>query len=155
MSQKDHRDSYILDSDVFLSYFKKDDLFLYSNQVIQKIFNGSIRAYVSSIIYDDICAALLSKNVNVDEIISAIAGLSAIPHISLPITPEITITALLLYKRFKGSRKLHYFDSFHVSTSLYYKYPLITSDKFIIDNKDKLGINVVDLRSFKHTTKDK
>ena len=147
--QKEAKGAYILDADIFLSYLTNDDLFPYSNQVIQKILDGNISAYVSSILYDDIITALLSKGVGIDEIVAVIAGLSAIPHTALPITPEIAISALLLYKRFRGSRKLHYFDSFHVSTSLYYRYPLITSDKFIIDNEDKLGIRVIDLRSLK------
>ncbi|MCD6483669.1 MAG: PIN domain-containing protein [Candidatus Odinarchaeota archaeon] len=153
MLQKGARKAYILDADVFLSYLMNDDLFSYSNQVIQKTVSGDILAYVSSILYDDIITALLSKGVDIDEIVAVITGLSAIPHVPLPVTPKIAISALLLYKRFRGSRKLHYFDSFHVSTSLYYKYPLITSDKFIIDNKDKLGIRAIDLRSFK--TKNK
>ena len=147
--RKETSEAYLFDADVFLSYLRNDNLFPYSNRVIQKALDGDISVYVSSILYDDIATALLSKGVVIDEIVAVIAGLSAIPHIPLPITPEIAISALLLYKRFRGPRKLHYFDSFHISTSLYYKYPLITSDKFIIGNKDKLGIDVIDLRSFK------
>lgn len=146
MLERELKGEFLIDSDVFLSYFKADELVKHSEKVINLILDNKIIAYVSSILYDDLVTCLLSVGVDIDMIINTISRLSAIPHISLPLSPVIVITALRLYKKFGGPRKLHYFDSYHVATSQYYDYPLITSDKFIIENADKLKIDVINLR---------
>ncbi|RLE75091.1 MAG: hypothetical protein DRJ44_06410 [Thermoprotei archaeon] len=43
-------------------------------------------------------------------------------------------------------RKLHYFDAFHIATAKHYNLPLVTSDKYIVDNVEKLKVKVIDLR---------
>ena len=47
-----------------------------------------------------------------------------------------------------GPRKLHYFDSHHVATALRTHTPLITSNRYIIDNQTQLGITAIDLRRY-------
>ena len=68
----------------------------------------------------------------------------------LPTTVEIAAEALKLYRKHGGRRKLHYFDAFHVVTSKHYGIPLVTSDKYIIENAEKLGINVINLKTLKY-----
>jgi hypothetical protein len=51
-----------------------------------------------------------------------------------------------LYSQYGGSRKLHYFDSFHVATAKQYDLLLVTSDRYVLHNSDKLGVRALDLR---------
>jgi len=74
---------------------------------------------------------------------------SKIPHKVLPIN-LVVLQALELYRKHGGSIKLHYFDSFHVATSKHYGIPLITSDKYIINNSESIEVNVIDLRNIDH-----
>ncbi len=62
--------------------------------------------------------------------------------------------ALKLYRVHGGRRKLHYFDSFHVATAKHYDLPLVTSDKYIVENAETLGIQVVNLKNITDTYLD-
>lgn len=62
---------------------------------------------------------------------------------------EIAEEALAMYIRYGGRRRLSYFDSFHVATARRYALALLTSDKYIIKNIASLGIDVIDLSSWK------
>ena len=139
----------LLDADVFISYIGDgDNLSVYSERVIEKVLNGDIDAKVSSIIYDDIVTALRSKNIPLDEVIRFLAGMASIPHTSLPLDPSISVNAMSLYAKYGGLRSLHYFDSYHVASALQLGVPLITSDMFIIEHSEELGVSVFDLRDF-------
>ncbi|MBS7625982.1 PIN domain-containing protein [Candidatus Bathyarchaeota archaeon] len=72
--------------------------------------------------------------------------LRAIPHEVVPTTLNIAILAMDLYSKYGGSRRLHYFDAFHVSTASTIGEPLITSDKFIIENARDLMVEAIDLK---------
>jgi predicted nucleic acid-binding protein len=117
--------------------------------VVVAVVEGRLRASASSALYDDVITALRSKDYPLSEAKAAIRGIAAIPHISLPVTPEIALAALELYERHGGSRRLHYFDSFHVATAALHRLPLITSDKYIIANEGALGIRALDLRKLR------
>ena len=110
---------------------------------------GRLRASASSALYDDVITALRSKDVPLGEVKATIRGIAAIPHTPLPVTPAIALTTLELYERHGGSRKLHYFDSYHVATATHHRLPLITSDKYIIANEGALGIRALDLRKLR------
>ena len=128
----------------------KDDEFAeYAESVVIAVIEGRLRASASSALYDDVITALRSKDYPLSEAKTAIRGIAAIPHVSLPVTPEIALTALELYERHGGSRRLHYFDSFHVATAVHHRLPLITSDKYIVAHDVALGIKSVDLRKLK------
>ncbi len=90
--------------------------------------------------------ALRSKDYPLGKTKAAVRGIAAIPHVSLPVTPEIALTALEIYEKHGGSRKLHYFDAFHVATAVHHRLPLITSDKYIVANESILGIRAINLR---------
>lgn len=139
----------LLDADVFISYIGgSDNLTVFSERAVEEILSEKIQARVSGIIYDDVITALRSKMVPLEDVIKFLAGMASIPHVSLPLNPSISVNAMSLYAQFGGSRKLHYFDSFHVATAAQLGLPLVTSDLFIIENGDRFGISVVDLREF-------
>ena len=66
------------------------------------------------------------------------------PHEVLPTSVEAGVEAMRLYSRCGGG--LHYFDSFHVATAKLHELPLITSDRFILQNSNQLRIVAIDLR---------
>lgn len=136
----------ILDADVFISYLTGDSLYKYSSRVIEAISTGILRAYTSSELYDDITSALRSIGIPLNKIIEFLLDLGEIPHQPLPTTHEIAVKALKLYMMHGGPRKLHYFDSYHVATAIIHHLPIITSDKYIIENQEKLHVNAINLR---------
>ncbi len=72
--------------------------------------------------------------------------MTAIPHRALPVTVEIAASAIELYNRHGGRRKLHYFDSFHVATAEREQTPLLTSDRYILDHMREMNIRAIDAR---------
>ncbi|PNV77705.1 MAG: hypothetical protein C0200_04790, partial [Thermoproteota archaeon] len=114
----------LLDSDIFISYlFHEDELYKQSRKLVGSIARGELIAYVSSELYDDIISALRGNGLSLSDVINVLSDVSEIPHKALPVDPEIVLQALELYRRYGGSRKLHYFDSFHVATSRSYDLP--------------------------------
>ncbi len=137
----------LLDSDVLISYLIEDKLFKYSSFIVEKLVLGEIVGYVSSEIYDDIISMLRSNGVPLSEVIEFLKSLSTIPLKPLPLTAEISAKAMELYLKHGGSRKLHYFDSFHVATAKHYNLPIITSDKYILKHASDFGITAINLLS--------
>ncbi len=90
-----------------------------------------------------------SQEVPLDKVRAFIQDMRAIPHTALPVTLDVAATALDLYVRYGGSRKLHYFDAFHVATSQLERLPLLTSDKYIVEHSGRLGTKTIDARSIK------
>ena len=64
--ERELKGEFLIDSDVFLSYFKADELVKHSEKVINLILDNKIIAYVSSILYDDLVTCLLSVGVDID-----------------------------------------------------------------------------------------
>ena len=93
--------------------------------------------------YDDIVTALRSENAKLDTVIEVLKDTRKIPHETLPTTQEIAAEAMLLYSKFGGPRKLLYFDEFHVATAKIYDLPLVTSDRFVLQNSCSLGITTI------------
>jgi len=147
LSSKEVKGKVLLDSDVFIYYISGGILAEKSQKVIDNILKDQLEAYVSSMLYDDITSGLRAKGMAIDEVINFIIAVASIPHISLPVTSPIAISALTLYKQHGGPRKLHYFDVYHVATAAYYKLPIITSDKYIINKQKELGIKAINLKT--------
>jgi len=147
MSSKEAQDKHLIDSDVFISYIKADNLIDHSERVVNQILEGEIQAYVSSMLYEDVTTGLRSKGLPITEVAQVILSIASIEHTPLPLTPAITYNALMLYKKYGGSRKLHYFDAYHVATAKIHDLPLITSDKYINTNQGELGLTAIDLRT--------
>jgi predicted nucleic acid-binding protein len=80
------------------------------------------------------------------EVMQVITAIASAPHTALPVTPTIAISALTLYIRHGGPRKLHYFDAFHVATARNQESPIITSNRYIHEQQTDLSINAIDLR---------
>lgn len=138
---------FLLDSDVFLSYIKGNELADHAEKIIKPILDGALEAYVSSILYDDVISGLRSKTMGLSAIIEVLTAIASIPHSPLPITPSIAISALTIYMQHGGPRKLHYFDAFHVATARLNELPMITSDQYINKHKTNLGITTLNLRT--------
>ncbi len=94
----------------------------------------------------DIITALRTQDVKLEKAIQVLADIRRIPHETLPTTPEIVEQAMSLYSKFGGPKRLHYFDAFHVTTAKNFELPLITSDRFILQNSRSLEISAIDLR---------
>ncbi len=101
----------------------------------------------SSEVYDDVVSALRSDKIPLRTIQSFLRDMMTIPHRALPVTIEIATSALDLYLRHGGRRKLHYFDSFHVATSEKERIPLLTSDNYILDHSKDMNISAIDPRT--------
>lgn len=102
---------------------------------------------VSSEVYDDVIAALRSQKIPLEKVREFIRDMRAIPHTAIPVTLDVAVAAVDLYLKHGGSRKLHYFDCFHVATSELEKLPLLTSDRYILEHASQLGIKAIDARS--------
>ena len=136
----------LLDTCVFLHYLLGDQLADKAEILVKLALQGKVTLTVSSEAYDDAITAFRSKGVKTGTILDILEKWASIPHQTLPTTIEIAIEALELYNQYGGRRKLHYFDAFHVATAKHYNLPLVTSDKYIIDNTEKLDVKVINLR---------
>jgi len=137
----------LIDSDVFISYIKGDEMIEHSERVIDAITSGRLEARISSMLFDDITTGLRSKGMEISDVIKVILAIASINHVSLPTTSAIAVNALMIYERHRGPRRLHYFDAFHVATAKINGLQMITSDKYIIENQRSLGIKAVDLKT--------
>jgi len=140
------RGSFLLDADVFLSYIKGDELADNAERVVKSIVEGELKAFVSSMLYDDVISGLRSKGMELREVIQILTAIASIPHTPLPVTPAIAISALTLYMRHGGPRKIHYFDTFHVATAKLHELPIITSDTYINEQQENLDIKTLNLK---------
>lgn len=147
LHSKELKGKFLLDSDVFLSYLKGDELSVHAEKVIKSAVNGTLEAFASSMLYDDVISGLRSKGMILTEILQVLTAIASIPHTALPVTPTIAISALTLYIKHGGQRKLHYFDTFHVATARIQELPIITSDKYINEQQKNLGITAINLRN--------
>ena len=147
MYSKGLNGKFLLDSDVFISYIRGNELANQAEKVVKPLLDGVLEACVSSILYDDVISGLSSKNMELGAIIEVLTAIASIPHTPLVITPSVAISALTIYMRHGGPRKLHYFDAFHVATARLSELPMITSDHYINEQQTSLGITALNLRT--------
>ncbi|KXB05128.1 hypothetical protein AKJ48_00255 [candidate division MSBL1 archaeon SCGC-AAA261O19] len=136
----------MIDADLFISYLTEDELTPKFSKVVERANRGEVKLLATSELYDDVISALRSQKIGLDKILDFLSDMRAIPHESIPVTIGIARKALHLYSQHKGSRKLHYFDSFHVAAAGQQDLPLLTSDKYIIKHTTDLGIGVINAR---------
>lgn len=136
----------LVESDFFISYLRNDDLADKCEYILELALSEKKSILASSEVYDDIITAYLSKGYDIEDVRSILLDLRSIPHKTISCTLEIVNKALELYARHRGSRKLHYFDSFHVATSIISGMPLITSDRYILKNSESLDVKTINLR---------
>jgi predicted nucleic acid-binding protein len=139
----------LVEADLFISYLTSDTLERHFNTLVKKARNGDLKLSCSSEVYDDIATAMMSQGIRAAQCSRFLADTKLIPHESIPVTPEIASRALEIYSEFGGRRRLHYFDSFHVSTALVQNLSLYTSDKYIVRNSKRLGVGAVDIRNLR------
>jgi len=137
------------DTDLFFFYLRGGKLEAEAERVIREVNSGRIQLRTSSEIYDDAISAIRADNAPLSLAHSFISDMKSIPHAALPMGAEIAEEGLALYIRMGGRRKLSYFDSFHVATAARYALPLLTSDRFMIENSSALRVKTIDLSRWK------
>ncbi len=137
----------LVEADLFISYLTEDHLEPRFRPVVDASLEGRVELLSSSELYDDIISALRSQKIPLTTIRGFLADMRTIPHRTLPVSLDVATSALDLYEKHGGSRKLHYFDSFHVATAQVEKTPLLTSDRYIISHMGELRIKVLDVRN--------
>ncbi len=136
----------LVEADLFVSYLTGDDLHGNFSRIVAMAEDGETQLLCSSEVYDDVLSALRSQNLDLEQILDFVWDMRAVPHRAIAMTAETARMALELYRDHGGSRKLHYFDSFHVATSMQSSLELLTSDRYILDNARNLGVDVIDVR---------
>ncbi len=136
----------LVDADVLMSYLISDQLSDHSERLMDEADKGHVRLQAASEIYDDIITALRAANTPKESVIEVLVDIRKIPLQILPTTSDVAVDAMMLYSQFGGPRRLHYFDSFHAATAKLYELPLVTSDRFILNNSRLLGMAAMDLR---------
>ena len=137
-----------MDADVLFAYLVGDHLSNSAERLLTRSEEGLVKINVASEIFDDVITGLRSNNVSLETVVELVGDLRRIPHVVLPTTVEVVLEAISLYATYGGSRKLHYFDSFHVATAKTYDLPMVTSDRFVLTHSGKMGIRALDLRDF-------
>ena len=135
-----------MDADVFYSFLVSDEFSTHAESLFERADKGSIKLLTASEIYDDMICALRSDNKELGAVAELLQDLRKLPHETLPTTLDVASEAVAIYTRFGGSRRLHYFDSFHVATAKLYELPIVTSDRFILQNSDRIEVSAFDLR---------
>ncbi|MFQ6123140.1 MAG: PIN domain-containing protein [Candidatus Heimdallarchaeota archaeon] len=137
----------LIDADVLIAYLADNALADHSAILIEKANTDQITLIGSPELYMDIITAYKSQGTTNSQIIRILGDLAAIKHKCMNSTLGISISALKYYSLYGGPRKLHFFDAFHVATARKYAFPLVTSDKFILQYANRMNIEVINLES--------
>lgn len=139
----------LADTDLFFYYLRGGRCEAQAEKVIEEASSGNVDLKVSSETYDDAISAIRADELPIDVARSFVSDMKSIPHSPLPLSAEIAEEALSLYASHGGRRKLGYFDSFHVASAKRYDLPMLTSDRYVIQNQSALGVRTIDLFSIK------
>jgi len=134
----------LVDADLFISILTADDQAERFGSVAREARDGTIRLISSSEVYNDVVSALRSQGTTFEQTAAFLSDMQKIPHRPVPTTSAIAADAMNLYDVFGGPGKLHYFDAFHVATARRHDVSLLTSDRFILENAERLGVSVID-----------
>jgi len=137
----------LIDADVIIAYLVDNALADHSAILIERANKDQIKLIGSPEFYMDIITAYKSQGTTNSQIIRILEDLAAIKHKCVYSTLDISISALKYYSQYGGPRKLHFFDAFHVATARKYAFPLVTSDKFILQYAKRMKIEVINLKS--------
>lgn len=136
----------LIEADFFISYLRGDEHADKVEKLITLALEKKISLLASSEVYDDVITAYRCKGFGVEETDKLLEDIQSIPHETVPVTNRTAIVAMQLYAKHGGSRRLHYFDSFHVATASLMGMPLFTSDRYILENSSEMGIRSIDLK---------
>ena len=137
----------LIDADVIIAYLADNALADHSAILIERANKDQLELIGSPELYMDIITAYKSQGTTDSQILRILEDLAAIKHKCIRSTLDISISALRYYTQYGGPRKLHFFDAFHVATARKYEFPLVTSDKFILQHEKKMKIETIDLES--------
>ncbi len=141
--------SLLVDADLFISYLTADWLEPLFALAVNEAKASATELLVSSEVYDEVITALSSQRVPIEKAIEFVIDMKKIPHKALTVTSDISAEALRVYREHGGPRKLHYFDSYHVATAKIYGISFLTSDKYVVKNAKRLGVDIIDARGLK------
>lgn len=114
----------VADTVLFISYLRGNEFSDGAEIIIDRALNQKTFLLVSSEMYDDLITAYCTGGYRLSDIKNILLDLRALPHEVVPTTLNIATLAMDLYSKYGGSRRLHYFDSFHVATALTMSEPL-------------------------------
>lgn len=143
--------TFVGDTDLFFFFLRGGSLEEQAKKVVDAAEDGPLVLRTSSEVYDDAISAIRAGGVSLEVANEFVSDMKSITHVALPISAEIAEEAVALYRSHGGRRKLSYFDSFHVATAKRYDIPLLTSDKFILQNAGTFGIETADLADWGKT----
>jgi len=139
----------LVDADFFFSYFGSDQYTEHAKRLFNKIIQKEITIEVASELFDDLINGYRADGFPLEDICDIIEAIKSTNLKVIPSTPTIVLEAMRWYIKHKGSRKLHYFDSFHVATAIHSNHKnLITTDSYIHKIAEEAKINVIHLRTF-------
>ncbi|QQG49279.1 MAG: PIN domain-containing protein [archaeon] len=147
--------SLLCDTDVFFFYLKGGRCQVQAELVLKSAEEGELELRTSSEVYDDAITAIRADGLPLEVAQRFVADIKSFRQTSLPMTPEIAEDALDLYRRHGGRRRLSYFDSFHVATARRYDLPLLTSDRYVLEESETLGLKVWDLARWERHQPDR
>lgn len=136
----------LVEADFFISYLRGDQLAENALRLLERGLDGEVSLLTSSEVYDDVITAYRTKGFSIERVGDLLSDMRAIPHEALPVTNETALRAMRLYAEHGGSRRLHYFDAFHVATAALTGMPLVTSDRYVLENSAEMKIESIDLR---------
>ncbi|MHA1606750.1 MAG: type II toxin-antitoxin system VapC family toxin [Candidatus Freyarchaeota archaeon] len=140
------------DTDLFISHFAGDEHADYADKILEEAERGKLKIYTSSMMIDDLITAYRSQGYTVKQVVSILQDLQTLTFEILPLPVHVAIEAMKIYSEHKGSRKLHYFDAFIVATAkLQVKAPLVTTDRYILENQEKLQVKAVKIEDYAKT----
>jgi len=139
----------LADTDLFFFYLRGGRCEAQAAVVIEEASRRNVELRTSSETYDDAISAIRADGLSLEVARSFVSDMKVIPHKAMPLSAEIAEEALSLYIIHGGRGKLSYFDSFHVATAKRYDIPMLTSDKFIVQNHSAFGIETIELPSIR------
>ena len=140
--------TYLVDTDLFFFYLRGVELGQHAERLIERASAGDVVLRTSSELYDDTISSIRGRGNPLEIALQFVADMKTIPHEAVAVSAEIAEEALRLYGAFGSSRRLHYFDAFHVATGKRYDLSLVTSDGCILEHQADLKIvakNLADL----------
>ncbi len=139
----------LADTDLFFFYLRGGKLEAEAAAVFELASSDRVSLKTSSEVCDDAITALRSDGRSLELAFEFVSAMRSLPHVSVAMNGQIASDALSMYLKAGGGSRLSYFDSFHVATAKDLGLPLLTSDGYILKNAGALGVNALDLATWK------
>ena len=115
--------TYVLDASALFAYLQKRPGALKMNELLKETLRGRARLLMSAINYGEVYGKL-SRDYGVEQALTTISAIRALPVTLLEATPQRAMMAADI----KNKYRLYYVDSFAAGLAGEYKATLVTSD---------------------------